>query len=149
MRSKFTLLGTASLVTRTFRDSGGHYVAAANEFSTIEDFEAKFENFLVEWLQQRKYIPSGPVWDVPTLGSPYPGLIAYDRDRTRVFFGRQLAIGQARDELLAARKRDGGCRRCSSLAPAVPANRRSCAPVCCRCWSNRARSPESTFVAAL
>jgi eukaryotic-like serine/threonine-protein kinase len=93
---------------RTFRDSGGHYVAATNEFSTIEEFETKFENFLVDWFQQRKYIPSGPVWDVPTRGSPYPGLIAYDRDRTPVFFGRQLAIGQARDEFLAASKRDGG-----------------------------------------
>jgi hypothetical protein len=87
---------------RTFRDAEGHYVAGTNGFSTIEDFEAKFENFLVAWLQQKLYIPSGPVWDVATLGSPYPGLVAYDRDRTPVFFGRQLAIDQARDELLAA-----------------------------------------------
>jgi hypothetical protein len=91
-----------------FRDAGGHYLHATNEFSTIEDFEVKFEACLVDWLQQKQYIPSGPVWDIATLGSPYPGLVAYDSDRTPVFFGRQLAIDQAREELLAASKRDRG-----------------------------------------
>ena len=72
---------------RTFRDAAGHYTAAANEFGTTEDFETKFEDCLVGWLAEQGYIPRGPVWDVAIQGSPYPGLVAYDRDRSSVFFG--------------------------------------------------------------
>jgi hypothetical protein len=93
---------------RTFRDEVGHYVAATNSFSSTEDFEAKLEDCLVGWLEEKGHIPSGPVWDIATRGSPYPGLVAYDRDRSPVFFGRQLAAEQARDELLAAAAREGG-----------------------------------------
>jgi WD40 repeat protein len=93
---------------RTFRDEAGHYIAATNSFNTTEDFEAKFENCLADWLRNKGYVPSGPVWGVATQGSPYPGLIAYERDRSLVFFGRQLAIEQARDELLAAVARETG-----------------------------------------
>lgn len=92
----------------TFRDEGGHYIAATNSFANTEDFEIKFENCLVSWLEERGCIPSGPVWDVATRGSPYPGLVAYNRDRSSVFFGRQLVIEQAYDELLAAITREGG-----------------------------------------
>ena len=93
---------------RTFRDEAGHYVAATNSFSTTEDFETKLEDFLVSWLEEKGHIPRGPVWDLASRGSPYPGLVAYDRDRSPVFFGRQLAVEQARDELLAAAAREGG-----------------------------------------
>jgi WD40 repeat protein len=93
---------------RTFHDAEGHYTAAANAFGTTEDFETKFEDCLVGWLEEQEYIPSGPVWDVAVQGSPYPGLVAYDRDRSPVFFGRQLAIQHARDELLAAAMRTDG-----------------------------------------
>ena len=93
---------------RTFRDAEGHYIAAANEFGTTEDFETKFEDCLVGWLAEKGHIPSGPVWDVAIQGSPYPGLVAYDRDRSPVFFGRQLAVDHARDELLAAATREDG-----------------------------------------
>jgi hypothetical protein len=64
---------------RTFRDEAGHHVAATNSFSDTEDFEVKLENCLVDWLKEKGYIPGGPVWDVETQGSPYPGLVAYDR----------------------------------------------------------------------
>jgi eukaryotic-like serine/threonine-protein kinase len=93
---------------RTFRDEAGHYVAATNNFGDADDFETRFENCVVDWLEERGYIPSGPVWDVDTKGSPYPGLVAYDRDRSPVFFGRQLAVEQACDELLAVATREDG-----------------------------------------
>ena len=93
---------------RTFRDEAGHYVAATNSFGDTEDFEAKFENCLVGWLREKGYIPGGPVWDVEAQGSPYPGLVAYDRKHSPVFFGRHLAVESAREELLGADAREGG-----------------------------------------
>ena len=94
--------------SRTFRDEAGHYVAGTNDFTTTEEFETKLENCLVDWLKEKVYIPHGPVWDIKIQGSPYPGLVAYDRDREHVFFGRQLAIQQAYDELLTTAARDDG-----------------------------------------
>jgi WD40 repeat protein len=44
-------------------------------------------------------------------GSPYPGLEPYDRDRRAVFFGRELAICDACDELVAK----------AAAAPGMPA----------------------------
>jgi hypothetical protein len=93
---------------RTFRDSTGHYLAASNSFATTDEFEVKFKDWLENWLRQKQFIPDGPVWDVSVQGSPYPGLLPYDRDRRSVFFGRELAISQARDELLTATAKDNG-----------------------------------------
>lgn len=93
---------------RTFRDEAGRYVAATNSFGDTEDFEVKFENCLVDWLRDRGHIPDGPIWDVEAQGSPYPGLVAYDRKHSPVFFGRHLAIESAREELLGAAARESG-----------------------------------------
>jgi WD40 repeat protein len=93
---------------RTFQDEAGRHVAATNEFATPADLETKLADCLVDWLERNGRIPRGPVWDIATRDSPYPGLVPYDRDRSPVFFGRQLAVAQARDELLAADKRKGG-----------------------------------------
>ena len=93
---------------RTFRDEAGRYVAATNSFGDTEEFEAKFEDCLVGWLRERRHIPSGPAWDMATRGSPYPGLVPYDREHSPVFLGRQLAIEGAREELQTAAVREGG-----------------------------------------
>src|SRR5512132_1520920 len=92
----------------TFRDEAGHYRADTNGFSDTEDFENKFEKCLVGWLKEKGYIPGGPVWDVETQGSPYPGLVAYDPKYSPVFFGRHLAVEHAREELLGAATREDG-----------------------------------------
>jgi hypothetical protein len=87
--------------TRTFRDAAGHFQRAFEGFAATHDFEDRFEDLLVEQLEKSGVIPKGPVWDIATQGSPYPGLQPYDSDRRSVFFGRALAIRDARDELLA------------------------------------------------
>ena len=87
---------------RTFRDSQGHYTSGTNQYNTLEDFDLQFETFLVDWLQNQGYISRGPTWNITAQGSPYPGLLAYDRDRTPVFFGRQYAVAAACEELKSA-----------------------------------------------
>jgi hypothetical protein len=93
---------------RQFLDAAGHHIAASNSFGTTEEFETRLEDFLFDWLRQKGHIPSGPVWDIATQGTPYPGLLAYDRDRASVFFGRRLAVEQAYEELLSANQREKG-----------------------------------------
>lgn len=84
-----------------FRDDSGHYVAGANNFSDTDDFEDRFEQFLVEWLIAKGHISKGPVWSVTTQGSPYPGLLAYEQAHSDVFFGRDYAIEQSFEELVS------------------------------------------------
>jgi WD40 repeat protein len=93
---------------RTFLDEAGRFLRGSEQFKTQQDFETRLEDLLIEQLQRRNLIPSGPVWDVAVRGSPYPGLEPYDRDRRSIFFGRDLAIRDALDELKAAASRDNG-----------------------------------------
>lgn len=91
---------------RTFRDEAGHYRRGYHEFATSEQFEQILEKLLEAYLREAGLIPSGPAWDVATKGSPYPGLLPYDRDHSNVFFGRALAVAGALEELKAAAARE-------------------------------------------
>src|SRR5262249_22579606 len=93
---------------RTFRDEAGRFRRASEGFETGQAFEARLEELLVDRLQQKALVPHGPVWDTSIRGTPYPGLEPYDRDRRSVFFGRDLAIRDALENLHEAANRDGG-----------------------------------------
>jgi len=93
---------------RTFRDEAGRFRRASEGFETPQAFETRLEDLLVAQLQQRGLIPSGAVWDIDVRGSPYPGLQPYDRDRRSVFFGRDLAVQDAVDDLRQAASREDG-----------------------------------------
>jgi WD40 repeat protein len=93
---------------RLVRDVDQHFLRGFQIFVSTEQFETRLEACLDAWLKEKNFVPSGPVWDIATRGSPYPGLRSYDHYRRDVFFGRQLAIGQARDRLLDAVQRKGG-----------------------------------------
>jgi len=88
-----------------FRDDRGRYIAGANNFADTEDFEDRFEQFLVEWLIAKRRISKGPVWSVGAKGSPYPGLLAYEQTHSDVFFGRDYAIEQGFEELVSLGRR--------------------------------------------
>lgn len=92
---------------KTFLDESGHYIAASNTFANTEDFETRLEKCIVDWLEESGHIPKGPVWDMAIQGSPYPGLVAYDSRRSPVYFGRQLAVSQVRDDFLVTITREG------------------------------------------
>ena len=90
-----------SWYAKVFYDVNGHQIAGSNAFESVDDFEDQFESFLIAWVQERGYVPKGPIWDSEILGlSPYPGLFPYDHDRENVFFGRSYSIQEAHEQLL-------------------------------------------------
>jgi eukaryotic-like serine/threonine-protein kinase len=87
-----------------FRTQSGEFLAAFQTYISTDDFAVKVEDCLRQWLTQRGFLAQGPVWDRVLHGSPFPGLAAFDADRGRVFFGRDMAIGQALDRLRDAER---------------------------------------------
>jgi tetratricopeptide (TPR) repeat protein len=87
-----------------FRTQAGEFLAAFQTYLSTDDFAVKVEECLRQWLVQRGFLAQGPVWDRVLHGSPFPGLAAFDADRGRVFFGRDMAIGQALDRLRDAER---------------------------------------------
>jgi tetratricopeptide (TPR) repeat protein len=78
-----------------FRSRSGEFLAAFQEFETTDEFAAKVEDCLRQWLARRGFVAKGAVWDRARLGSPFPGLAAFDESRQSVFFGRSLFVDQA------------------------------------------------------
>ena len=78
-----------------FRSRSGEFLAAFQEFETTDEFAVKVEDCLRQWLARRGFVAKGAVWDRARLGSPFPGLAAFDENRQSVFFGRGLFVDQA------------------------------------------------------
>ena len=78
-----------------FRNRSGEFLAAFQEFSSTDEFAGKIEDCLRQWLTHRGFPPKVANWDRRLLGSPYPGLTAFDETRQSVFFGRSILIEQA------------------------------------------------------
>ncbi len=78
-----------------FRNRGGQFIAAFQEFATTDEFADKIEDCLRQWLARRGFPAKSATWDRRELGSPFPGLAAFDETRRTVFFGRSLVIDQA------------------------------------------------------
>jgi tetratricopeptide (TPR) repeat protein len=85
-----------------FLNASGEFLAAFQDYTSTDDFAAKVEDCLRQWLARRGYVAQGPVWDRTLKGSPFPGLSAFDADRGSVFFGRDLAIAQGVERLRQA-----------------------------------------------
>lgn len=79
----------------------GQFLAAFQNYSSTDDFAAKVEGCLRQWLIRHGLIDEGPVWDRTIKGPPYPGLVPYDADSEAVFFGRGLDLAHALDHLRA------------------------------------------------
>ncbi len=85
-----------------FRNRSGEFLAAFQGYSSTDDFARQVEECLRQWLARRGFLAQGAVWDRILLGSPFPGLSAFEADRVGVFFGRDLAIAHAIDRLRQA-----------------------------------------------
>jgi tetratricopeptide (TPR) repeat protein len=85
-----------------FRNRGGEFLAAFQDYDSTDDFAKKVEACLRQWLARRGVLPQGAVWDRILRGSPFPGLAAFEADRGTVFFGRDLAIKQSLERLREA-----------------------------------------------
>jgi tetratricopeptide (TPR) repeat protein len=92
-----------SFFLRWFRGAGGQFVAAFQPYQSTDDFAEQIEPCLRQWLAKRGFEARETVWDRGALGSPFPGLAAFEADRARVFFGRDLAIRQAIQRLREAK----------------------------------------------
>ena len=87
---------------RWFRTPGGQFVAGFQPYDSADDFAERVEECLRQWLAKRGIVPR-EIWDRARFGSPFPGLAAFEADRERVFFGRDLAIRQAIERLREAK----------------------------------------------
>ena len=87
---------------RWFETAGGQFVAGFQSYDTTDDFAERIEACLRQWLAKRG-IFTREIWDRARLGSPFPGLAAFEADREHLFFGRDLAIRQASDRLRKAK----------------------------------------------
>ncbi len=98
-----------------FRTRSGEFLAAFQEFDTTDDFAHKVEDCLRQWLARRGFAAEGEKWDRARLGSPFPGLAAFDASRSGVFFGRTLVIEQAIGRLRELEARQQGAAHASFL----------------------------------
>jgi tetratricopeptide (TPR) repeat protein/energy-coupling factor transporter ATP-binding protein EcfA2 len=80
----------------------GYNTAGYQSFSDPDDFEAKLEACLRQWLERRGVVAKGPVWDRAAKGSPFRGLAAFEAAHAPVFFGREAAIARATAKLRQA-----------------------------------------------
>jgi tetratricopeptide (TPR) repeat protein len=78
-----------------FRNRSGEFLAAFQEFDTTDEFAVRVEDCLRQWLARRGFVAKGAIWDRARLGSPFPGLAAFEANRRSVFFGRGLFVDQA------------------------------------------------------
>jgi tetratricopeptide (TPR) repeat protein len=85
-----------------FRTPDGQFLSAFQDFDSTDEFAAKIEDCLRQWLVRRGYIEQGNIWDRTCNGSPFPGLDPYDSQREGVFFGRYLDTVHAIEHLREA-----------------------------------------------
>lgn len=87
------------------RKPNGHYLAAFQSFKTTDEFEARIELLLRDWLTENVLGHTTIAWPAQ-MGSPFRGLEAFDARHAPVFFGRARDITRATDRLKAAVRLD-------------------------------------------
>ena len=85
-----------------FHTPDGRFLSAFQNFESTDDFAAKIEDCLRQWLVRHGLIVAGKVWDRALKGPPFPGLVPYDSPQQDVFYGRYLDIAHAISHLRGA-----------------------------------------------
>jgi len=86
---------------RWFRNAESQFVASFQPYDDEGDLAEQIGRGLRKWLADNG-VPPRETWD-RAKNSPFPGLAAFEADRERVFFGRDLAIRQATQRLVEAK----------------------------------------------
>jgi tetratricopeptide (TPR) repeat protein len=86
---------------RHFADRGV-FLAAYDEYATLEEFAARLEESLRKLIERRiKAQPATAATTATWLGSPFRGLQAYGFEHAPIFFGRDEAVAKAAEQLAA------------------------------------------------
>ena len=87
---------------RNFSDRG-EFLAAYDEYRTLDEFAQRLEQSLRRLIERRIKALSGgdprtePIWR----GDPFRGLASYEFEQAPIFFGRDVAITKATEQLAA------------------------------------------------
>jgi len=87
-----------------FKIETGQFKAAFQSFASTDAFEQQLELLLRQWLETHNLLGPRLHWPKEK-GSPFPGLAAFEAEQAAVFFGRDLAIEEARRRLVSASDR--------------------------------------------
>ncbi|EGV28617.1 Sigma 54 interacting domain protein [Thiorhodococcus drewsii AZ1] len=97
--------GQGGARVRSLRDELGRE-RLASFFSSPHELASKVQSAVIQIRPPRGSgehdsgeAPSLPTWDLSKHGSPYPGLLHFNRRYAPVFFGRELEIGDVLDRL--------------------------------------------------
>ena len=91
--------------SKWFVTSEGQFKAAFQTFDSTDDFEAKAEALIRQWIAERILHGRSIVWPIAVRGSPFRGLEAFDAKHASVFFGRSRDIARAVSALHEAAER--------------------------------------------
>ena len=84
---------------RHFADRGV-FLAAYDEYATLEQFAARLEESLRKLIERRmKTLPSSETGAATWFGSPFRGLQAYAFEHAPIYFGRDEAVAKAAEQL--------------------------------------------------
>lgn len=84
-----------------FRSEQGHFKAAFQTFANTDEFERQIEKLLRQWLADHGELGPRLTWPAEK-GPPFRGLAPFEAQHAAVFFGRDRAIEQACQRLIAA-----------------------------------------------
>jgi tetratricopeptide (TPR) repeat protein len=84
------------------KSPSGQFIASFQTYDSPDDFARQVEDCLRQWLEKHGFA-AREIWDRGRFGSPFPGLTAFDASREHIFFGRDLAIRQAIEQLRSAK----------------------------------------------
>lgn len=84
-----------SFWARWFYSPDKGFIAAFNTFTTADHFTELGRQAIEDWLIGKGLVARQPDWDIDQLGSPYPGLAAFDGAHAAVFFGRARVTERA------------------------------------------------------
>ena len=90
-----------AFVAQVFITPEGYFKGALEPYRAIDEFEAKVDRALRQWLAENVIKGHAFAWPVVTKGSPFRGLEAFGAKHSEVFFGRHGDRIRALDRLKA------------------------------------------------
>jgi len=78
-----------AFVAQVFITPEGYFKGALEPYHSIDEFEAKADHALRQWLEEKVIKGRALAWPIATKGSPFRGLEPFGAKHAEVFFGRR------------------------------------------------------------